>query len=146
MIYSPPLAEGTKPITQLNPSIHPPPLGTLLCPCNAISPLPLRRSVHTTALKYKGLFLPFMLRQFTLHTSAAQCGSDTATGVDLSHSSLCLCLYEPSRTRFRSSSPHYFCKDKIICTRLLRLNIAKILYQILLSWLIARGNKYVFVA
>ncbi len=34
---------------------------------------------YVATLEYKGLSLPLMLRQFTLHKSAVQCGSDTAT-------------------------------------------------------------------
>ncbi len=37
---------------------------------------------YVATLEYKGLSLPLMLRQFTLHTSAVQCGSDTATEAD----------------------------------------------------------------
>ncbi len=37
---------------------------------------------YVATLEYKRLSLPLMLRQFTLHKSAVQCGSDTATEAD----------------------------------------------------------------
>ncbi len=63
------------------------------------------------ALKYKGLCL-----LFNLHcTQAAQCGSYTATRVDLSHSSLCLYLYEPhvSEAAFRAAFIKHHAHAKI---------------------------------
>ncbi len=52
---------------------------------------------------------------FTLQTSAAHYGSDTAAGADRGHSSQCLCLYQPRHSTFqkrsRSGSSLCFAKD-----------------------------------
>ncbi len=53
--YRPPLAKGDQTHTPLSP-LQPPP-GPWLCPRNAISPLPLRRSVHATEKSSKTKFL-----------------------------------------------------------------------------------------
>ncbi len=45
---------------------------------------------YVATLEYKRLSLPLMLRQFTLHKSAVQCGSDTATEADCGHSNACV--------------------------------------------------------
>ncbi len=45
---------------------------------------------YVATLEYKRLSLPLMLRQFTLNTSAVQCGSDTTTEADCGHSNACV--------------------------------------------------------
>ncbi len=44
-----------------------------------------KNTSYVVALEYKGLSLPLMLRQFTLHKSAVQCGSDLATEAYCGH-------------------------------------------------------------
>ncbi len=74
----------------------------------------LQETLHMWPLSSISFSLPLMLRQFTLHTSAVQCGSDTATEADCGHSSQCLYLFQPCHARFWSGSPCCFCKDKRI--------------------------------
>ncbi len=47
--YRPPLAEGDQTQHPAQSKPLPPTSGLRLSPCNTISPLPLRRSVHATA-------------------------------------------------------------------------------------------------